>query len=250
MTLVALSYIAGVFSLLNPCAFPLIPIFLSSTWQRHRLGPLALILGLSLTFTIMGFALVSPMTNGLISSSHAVWGFELKTLRLISALLLLTIGIFLAYQPLQAYFLKYGKPIVLKFRHTLHPAQIEQFPLEKLGINFLIGALVGFIWIPCTGPTLSLALALASRGDHFEQAIALMSIYTLGVTTPLIGLSLLSKKYLKKKNLLKKGHTGRKWLGCSLIAICFLILTGSDKAIETWAVSHTPQWLLKLTTKY
>jgi len=241
MTLVALSYLAGILTLLNPCTFPLIPIFLSSTWQRHKLGPLALILGLSLTFTIMGFAL---------TNSNAVWGLEIKKLRLISVLLLLAIGIFLSYQPLQAYFLKYGKPLAFKIRHTLYPTPMREFPLEKLGINFLIGALVGFIWLPCTGPTLSLALALASRGDHFGQASVLMSIYTLGVTTPLILLSILSKKYLKKRNLLKKGYTGRKWLGYSLIIISFLILSGSDKAVETWAVSHSPHWLLKLTTKY
>jgi cytochrome c biogenesis protein CcdA len=200
----------------------------------------------------MGFALTSSMATPTSAAidSHTVWGLELKSLRLISALLLLTIGVFLGYQRLQTYLLKYGKPIVFKIRHTLYPIPMKEFPLEKLAINFLIGALVGFIWLPCTGPTLSLAVALASRGDYFGQALLLMSIYTLGVTTPLIGLSILSKKYLKKKKLLKKGYTGRKWLGYSLIFISFLILTGSDKAIETWAVSHTPQWLLKLTTKY
>lgn len=241
MTLIALCYIVGFCTLLNPCALPLIPIFLSSTWQRHRLGPFALIFGLFFTFATMGLAL---------TTSHAVWGFEIKTLRLISAFLLLGIGTFLSHQPLQTYILNHGKPFVFNIRDTLYPALIKNFPFEKLGINFLIGALVGFIWLPCAGPTLSLTLALANRGDHFGQASILMSFYTLGVMTPLILLSILSKKYLKKKQLLKKGRTGRKWLGYSLIIISFLILTGSDKALETWAVSHTPQWLLKLTTKY
>lgn len=241
MTLVALSYIAGVFTLLNPCAFPLIPIFLSSTWQRHRLGPLTLALGLSLTFTIMGFAL---------ATSNMVWGLEIKKLRLISVLLLLSIGIFLAYHPLQAYLLQHGKFLAFKIRQTLYPTPMKEFPLEKLALNFLIGALLGFIWLPCTGPTLTLTLALANRGDHFAQAYVLMSIYALGVTTPLLTLSYLSKKYLKKKKYLKQGYTGRKWLGYSLIIISFLILIGIDKAVETWTISHTPQWLLNLTTKY
>lgn len=249
MTLVALSYIAGIVALLNPCAFPLIPVFLFSTWQRHHLGPFALILGLSLTFTIMGFALAIPITSTQ-ATNHTIWGIEIKTLRLLSILLLLSIGFALAYQPLQNWFLKHSKPLAFKIRNFLYPASKNEFPYEKLGINFLIGALIGFIWLPCTGPSLSLALALASRGDHFGQASILMTLYTLGVTTPLIALSILSKKYLKKKNLLKKGVTGRKWLGLSLIGMSFLILTGSDKALETWAVSHTPQWLLKLTTRY
>lgn len=250
MTLIALSYCAGVLTLLNPCAFPIIPIFLSSTWQRHRWGSLALILGLSITFTLMGFALTAPMVNSNNTIPHMFLGLEIKTLRLISICLLFVLGFILAYQPLQNFLLKHIKPWAIRIRHTLYPVALHKYPIEKLGINFLIGSLVGFIWIPCTGPTLSLALALASRGDHFGQASLLMSIYTLGVTTPLIGLSILSKKYLKKKHLYTAGYTGKKWLGYSLIAISFLILTGSDKAIETWALSHTPQWLLKLTTKY
>jgi cytochrome c biogenesis protein CcdA len=160
------------------------------------------------------------------------------------------LGFILAYQPLQNFIISHTRPWVFKLRYTVYPEALQKLPIEKLGINFLIGALVGFIWIPCTGPTLSLALALASRGDHLGKASLLMLIYTLGVTTPLIGLSFLSMKYLKKKHLFKAGYTGKKWLGYSLIAISFLILTGSDKAIETWAVSHSSQWLLKLTTKY
>lgn len=241
MTLVGLSFFAGVLTLLNPCILPLVPIFLSSTWQRHRTGPIALIIGLSVTFIIMGFAL---------ATSNNVAGMEIKKLRLISVILLLSIGILLSSQVVQAYVLRYAKPVAFKIRQTLYPPQFQNLPLEKLAINFLIGALLGFIWLPCTGPTLSLALAFASRGDHFGQASILMAMYTLGVTTPLVGLSYLSKKYLKKKNLLKRGHTGRRWLGYSLIIISFLILTGIDKAVETWVVSHSPQWLLKLTTKY
>ncbi len=241
MTLVGLSYVAGVLTLLNPCAFPLIPILLSSTWQRHRSGPLVLIIGLTLTFIIMGFGL---------ATSHTVLGLEIKKLRLLSVILLLTIGIFLSYRPIQTFLLQHGKPLAIKLRHQIYPANMNELPLEKLALNFLIGALLGFIWLPCTGPTLSFALSLARRGDHFGQASLLMAVYALGVTTPLLALSYLSKKYLKKKKLLKRGYTGRKWLGYSLIVISFLILTGSDKAVETWAISHSPQWLLKLTTKY
>ncbi|MBX9804175.1 MAG: sulfite exporter TauE/SafE family protein [Alphaproteobacteria bacterium] len=241
MTLVGLSFLAGAFTLFNPCAFPLIPVLISSTWQRHRSGPLALIVGLCLTFTIMGFAL---------ATTHTVVGIEIKKLRLISVLLLLIIGIVLSQQSLQIFLLKHGKPLALKARKTFYPPHLKELPLEKLAINFLIGALIGFIWFPCAGPTLSLALTLAGRGDHFGQATLLMTVFALGVTTPLLGLSYLSKKYLKKKKLLKRGYSGRKWLGYSLIVISFLILIGSDKAVETWLVSHSPQWLLNLTTKY
>lgn len=241
MTLVALSYLAGLVTFLNPCAFPLAPILLSSTWQRHWFGPFALILGLSFAFTIMGFAL---------AVSDRAWGLEIKTLRLISVLLLLGIGLILVSTPLQKILIHRIKPCAQKLRTRLQP-YFQELPLEKLAINLLIGGLLGFIWLPCTGPTLAFALTLAKNGTQLKQAGTIMVVYTLGVATPLLLLSYLFKKYLKHKKVLKsKESLGRIWLGYALIFVSFLILTGIDKAVETWLVSHTPPWLLELTTKY
>jgi cytochrome c-type biogenesis protein len=241
MILVPLSYIAGILTLLSPCAFPLVPIFLSSMWQRHRWGPFAFLLGLAFIFTFMGFSL---------TSSHMIGGFEVKRLRLISALFLLSMSIALCYQPLQAYLLQYAKQIIYKIRQTFYPTYKEQdLLLESLILNSLIGILLGFIWLPFIVPMLSFALTLANRGDYFGQPSILMTLYALGLTTPLIVLSNFARKYLKR-NPFKKGHVALKWLGYSLILISFLILTGSDMAMETWVIAHTPQWLLNLTTKY
>jgi len=241
MTLIGLSYIAGILTLLNPCTFPLIPILLSSTWQRNQFGPIILIFGLSFTFIIMGFAL---------ATSQMVLGMEIKKLRLVSVLLLLIIGIFLVHKPLQSFLRQSVNTVSMILRQRFSPLFVKRLPYEKMVINLLIGVLLGFIWFPCTGPTLSLALSLASRGDYFGQATLLMTLYSLGITTPLIGLSYASKRYLLKREFLKHGQSGRKWIGISLIVISILILTGCDKAVETWAISHSPQWLLKLTTKY
>ena len=41
-----LAYAAGALTILSPCVLPLVPIVLGSAAQRHRLGPLALALGL------------------------------------------------------------------------------------------------------------------------------------------------------------------------------------------------------------
>lgn len=241
MTLVTLSYIAGVITLINPCAFPLLLIFLASTWQRQRTAPLALLLGFALVFTFMGFSL---------TSSHMFFEFEVKRLRLISAFILLGSGFALSFKVMQSYFLKHSKDMIYKIRHRLYPTPIKQdILLERMILNFIVGALLGFIWLPFTVPTLSFALTIAHRGDYWGQSSILMSTYTLGVITPLILLSLISTKYLNK-SLFKKGHTGLKWLSFSLILVGILVLAGCDAAIETWAIAHTPQWLLNLTTKY
>src|SRR5215472_4371471 len=48
------AYLAGALSTLSPCVLPLLPIVLGAAASAHRLGPLALALGLSGAFVIVG----------------------------------------------------------------------------------------------------------------------------------------------------------------------------------------------------
>jgi cytochrome c-type biogenesis protein len=50
----SLGYMAGVLSTLSPCVLPLVPIVLGSAMAAHRLGALALTVGLVLSFTAIG----------------------------------------------------------------------------------------------------------------------------------------------------------------------------------------------------
>ena len=50
----ALSLLAGALSTLSPCVLPLLPIIVGTALASHRHGPLALALGLPLSFTVAG----------------------------------------------------------------------------------------------------------------------------------------------------------------------------------------------------
>ena len=53
------AFLAGVLSTLSPCVLPLIPIIIGAATNQHRLGPLALAGGLTLSFAVIGTALAS-----------------------------------------------------------------------------------------------------------------------------------------------------------------------------------------------
>ena len=55
--MLALSFLAGALTSLSPCVLPLIPILVGSALQEHPAGPLALTLGLALSFAGAGVAL-------------------------------------------------------------------------------------------------------------------------------------------------------------------------------------------------
>ena len=58
-----LGYLAGALSTLSPCVLPLLPILIATALGQHRLGPLALAAGLTLSFAAVGlFGAISSVT--------------------------------------------------------------------------------------------------------------------------------------------------------------------------------------------
>ena len=55
----ALAFVAGLVTILNPCVLPLIPIIVSSALGKSRAGPLALAAGLVTSFTTFGFVVIA-----------------------------------------------------------------------------------------------------------------------------------------------------------------------------------------------
>ena len=49
-----LALLAGALSVLSPCVLPILPIVLGTAASAHLLGPLALAIGLALSFTVIG----------------------------------------------------------------------------------------------------------------------------------------------------------------------------------------------------
>jgi len=68
MQTLVLAYLAGALTTLNPCVLPMIPFVLATALREGKWGPLALMAGMSVTFTLLGtlisFALVRHRFRG------------------------------------------------------------------------------------------------------------------------------------------------------------------------------------------
>ena len=61
-----LGYLAGLLTLINPCVLPVLPIVLATAVQAHKLGPVAVAAGMSLSFVALGmFVTVAGYALGL-----------------------------------------------------------------------------------------------------------------------------------------------------------------------------------------
>jgi cytochrome c-type biogenesis protein len=88
-----LAFLAGCLSILSPCVLPLVPIVLGSAASQHRLGPIALAIGLALSFTAIGL---------FVATIGFAIGLDEDVLRTFGAVLLIALGFILMLPNLQA----------------------------------------------------------------------------------------------------------------------------------------------------
>lgn len=111
-----------------------------------------------------------------------------------------------------------------------------------------MGALLGLVWLPCVGPTLGAAIALASMGQSFSMAFVVMFVFGLSTALVLLVTGLLSSKVINKvrPDVLQNVERLKFMLGVLLIVFGLMVLTGFDKVLETLALQMLPDWAISL----
>jgi cytochrome c biogenesis protein CcdA len=236
-----LAYAAGVLSTLSPCVLPLLPILVATAVAEHQHGPLALALGLTLSFTSVGLFVA---TIGLAA------GLDEQVLRQAAAYGLLLFGTLLLWPRLQEHFERAAAGL-----GSMGDAAISR--LRGLHVagwpgQFAVGALLGLVWTPCVGPTLGAATMLAVQRSQLGGVALTLLVFGLGASTPLVLLGRLSAPALRRwrERLLGAGGHGRHLLGVLMLALAVLVLSGWDKRAEALLLRWLPAWLNELATRY
>lgn len=228
ITAIPLAFLAGILSLVSPCVLPMVPAVAASAMQSTKWGLLALALGISVSFALAGTVLTFILLN---------LGISTEWLRYFSVALMLLMGITLLVPKLSdmlAFFLS---------RITSRAANV-QFEGTSAPMQFVIGASLGLVWLPCVGPTLGTAIALASTGQSMPTAFAVMLAFGIGTAIPLVALGYFSGKKLSK--IKTTGKVGKYILGGALVFLAIMILTGVDRALEAWALEFLPDWVTSI----
>lgn len=221
---------AGVLSVLSPCVWPLVPIVMTSAAGKSRMGPIYLALGLSFSFAIAGAFLTYILLN---------LGLDPDAFRNIAAVMLVLVGLILAI------------PSFSEKVSTILSGFSNRFQIGNgsgaFG-QFGVGMLLGLVWLPCVGPTLGAAIAVASLGQDMAMAFIVMFAFGIGTASALLVAAFVSGQILKRirPGLFSNVASAKVVLGVLLLLLGVMILSGLDKTLETYALEILPDWAISL----
>ncbi|MDK2833535.1 MAG: cytochrome c-type biosis protein [Methanolobus sp.] len=158
------SFLAGVVSVLSPCVLPLLPVILAYSTGEGKLRPLFIVVGLSISFTLMG---IMTSVFGAALFSH------IGTLRILAGLLIVAFGISML---LDMDILS----ILTPYTRNIHVHRGSMFG------GLLLGASLGIVWIPCVGPILGSILAAVALEGGMAYGASMLFIYSMGFAIPML----------------------------------------------------------------
>jgi len=234
------AFSAGLFSFLSPCVLPLFPSYLSfitgmsvdrlahevdaGARTRVLLHSLAFILGFSVVFVSLG---ASFSAAGQFLLDYRDW------IRIGGGLLIVVFGLYIA-----------GVLRVGLFGRT-QQLQLRSKPAGLVG-SFLVGLTFAIGWTPCVGPILGSILTLASNDRTVRQGVVLLLCYSAGLGLPFLLSSIALGGFLRFfKRYRPFIPAVERAAGVLLIAVGVLVATNYYVVLNSWAVSLTPEWLLK-----
>ncbi len=238
LTQAGLSLAAGGLTTLSPCVFPILPLVVGSATARHPLAPVAMAGGMILSFAALGV---------LIGLFGASLGFDADVLRPIGGSLLLAFGLIMLIPALDSRFSTLLTPLASGAARLSSSGSSAD-----LGGALLIGATLGLVWSPCSGPLLASTLTLAASEGGALTGGGLLALFGLGAALPLLGVAYASRQTLAKLRpaLLNQGGTLKKAFGLLLSLAGLAVLTGFDKRLEAAILDILPESWTALTVLF
>jgi cytochrome c-type biogenesis protein len=227
-----LVFLAGVVTIMKPCCLPLVPVIFSGS-GGHRLRPLAIVSGLTISFTTMGV---------LVSAFGATFAGYTDYLRNIAILFIISMGLVLFDEDVNMEFMKISGSITQGLRGIgFFNKFSSKMPEGSLTGGFFLGMSLGVLWIPCVGPILGAVLALVASVGNTTYGASMLFVYSIGMSLPMLSIAYYGKKVTNRyKWFSKNGELLKKLSGLVLIVIGIMLLFGVDKLMIKWLSPYFP----------
>ena len=227
-----LSWLSGMLSTLSPCVFPLLPMILAGVVQVNRWGPLAMGVGMALSFAGVGVFL---------GALGPVLGFDAEHLRLLGSVLLMVMGLVIVLPVLNQRFIQLMTPLA----SSANAMSARQHG-HTLGSALMLGALLGLVWSPCSGPLLASALILSASENSGWSGAVVLGFFGMGAATPLVAVAYASRHRLQAMRQGVQAHAekAKKIMGAIIFLTGLAVATSADKWLSEQVLRLLPKaWL-------
>lgn len=224
--LLVAAFLAGVLTVASPCVVMVLPILLSTSNTGGRLRPLGIVLGFAASFT--AFTL-------LITGALQALALPVAWLRVLTVVALAIFGLALLVPQVGYLFERALAPLARLAASNM------QGNRSGFSGGLLIGAGLGLLWTPCTGPIMATVIALASISGVSLQGIAISLAFTLGAGLPMLAIAYVSRSFAARAKRFGRS-TGKlqKVFGALTLASCVAILFGFDVKVQQYVQSNLP----------
>jgi cytochrome c-type biogenesis protein len=233
-----LAWLAGSLTTLNPCVFPLLPLVLGGAVQENRWSPVAMGAGMVSAFALLGL---------LVGVAGDALGLSPDHVRVAGAVLLIAFGIVMLVPALNERFTRLMTPMA-----THANAASSRLNAGSLAGAFGMGALLGMVWSPCSGPMLASALAIVASEGGALRGTLVLGVFGLGAATVLVAAAYASRAGFGRVRGWVLTHMDRvkKGFGVLVLLLGVAILLGGDKWLEAQFIRLMPQGWIDLTTRF
>jgi cytochrome c-type biogenesis protein len=233
-----LSLAAGSLTTLSPCVFPLLPLVLGGALQNNRLAPVALGLGMALSFAGLGM---------LVGAAGPALGLDADHVRVAGGVLLLVLAAVMLVPSWSERFTLWMAPLA-----TSANAVSSRLSGGSLGSALLLGGVLGLVWSPCSGPLLASALTLVASEGGVLRGGLILGLFGIGAAIPLVAVAYASRAGFTRARgwVLARVQAIKTGFALLLGSMGVLILSGGDKWLEARVNNLLPDSWLRLTTLF
>lgn len=218
MVLLALSFLAGILTVLAPCILPLLPVVVGSAATGRSRSTPYIVVG-SLAISIILFTYLLKFSTAFIMIPPEVWTY-------LSGGILVLFGLVLVFPGLWE-----RLPGINKLSSGSNKLVGTGYQKKSFWGDVLIGAALGPVFSSCS-PTYFVILASVLPAS-FALGTLYLFAYAAGLSLVLLLIALLGQRFADRLTGLANSHgIFKKLIGILFIALGILIATGYEKKIE------------------
>ncbi len=219
LILLGFAFLAGAGTALSPCVLPVLPALLASGGVGGRRRPLGVVIGLTVTFTVVIVG-VANVVDGV--------GLGSDPLRDIAVAVLLASGLALIVP---------GLADRLEARMSRIAALGPRTRGDGFRSGLLVGGALGFVYTPCAGPILAAVISVSAASG---RTVAVAIAYSVGSAVVLFALTLGGRKLFDRVRAAGRGPALQRTLGVVMIVTALAIVVGVDVDFDQYVAEHIP----------